>query len=64
MLGKSTEPFVNLTLSCPYMQAQRLIVNLTEKYIPHDLNIRHIKPDMADTYKLILDISLVYLTRG
>jgi hypothetical protein len=32
--------------------------------IPHNLNIRHIWFDMADTHKLILDISLVYLTRG
>lgn len=30
----------------------------------HNLNIRHIELDMTDAYRFILDILLVYLTRG
>lgn len=39
-------------------------VKLTVNKSFTNINIRHINPDMTDTYKFILDILLVYLTRG
>lgn len=42
----------------------RHIVRLTVNKRLTNTNIRHINLDMTDTYKFILDISLVYLTRG
>ena len=42
----------------------RPVVKLTVNKRLTNTNIRHINPDMTDTYKFILDISLVYLTRG
>lgn len=42
----------------------RPVVKLSVNTRLTDTNIRHINPDMTDTYKFILDISLVYLTRG
>lgn len=42
----------------------RSVVKQTVNKSFTNANIRHINPDMTDTYKFILDISLVYLTRG
>ena len=42
----------------------RPVVKLTVNKRLVNTNIRHINPDMTDTYNSILDISLVYLTRG
>lgn len=42
----------------------RPVARLTVNKRLTNTNIRHINPDMTDTYKFILDISLVYLTRG
>ena len=42
----------------------RSVVKLTVNKCLTNTNIRHINSDMTDTYKFILDISLVYLTRG
>lgn len=42
----------------------RRVVKLAVNKGPTNTNIRHANPDMADTYEFILDISLVYLTRG
>lgn len=44
--------------------ALRSVVKLTVNKCLTNTNIRHINSDMTDTYKFILDISLVYLTRG
>ncbi len=38
----------------------RPVVKLTVNKRLTNTNIRHINPDMTDTYKFILDISLVY----
>ncbi len=42
----------------------RPVVRLTVNQCLTNTNIRHTNPDMTDTCKIILDISLVYLTRG
>ena len=42
----------------------RPVVKLTVNKSLTNTNIRHINPDMTDIYKFILDISVVYLTRG
>ena len=40
------------------------VVGLTVNKRLTNSNIRHINPDMTDTYKVILDISPVCLARG
>lgn len=42
------------------LRSLRPVVKLTVNKRLTNTNIRHINPDMTDTYKFILDISLVY----